>query len=252
MHAREPELVEEIGRAFPGASVVGSWAGSRIESLPAAEAASGRLVVATPGCIPDPGPLGYQLAVILDATAALSRPGLRTGEMLLSQWLAMAALVRPSSAGGRVVLVGPAAAREVQALLRWDPLGYAMRELEERQRAGLPPGVRAVSLTGSAHAVAEAVAEVAAGFDRATGDDVAGPAGLRISGPIPLPAEGAPDSSPAKGEGGERTAGSVRWVVSAPLVRGGELAAAVAATQMARSARKAAVVTHRMDPRSLL
>jgi primosomal protein N' (replication factor Y) len=137
-------------------------------------------------------------------------------------------------------------------MVRWDPLGFALRELEERQRAGLPPGVRAVSLTGTAHAVAEAAAEVAAAFDRATGNATKGPAVLRMSGPIPLPAE-SPNSSPSNArQGPDAVGGSVRWVVSAPLALGSELASAVGATQMTRSARKAPVVAHRMDPRSLL
>lgn len=239
--------VEEVGRAFPGARVIGSWAGSRLDSTVGLQAGGALLVVATPGCVPHPGPLGYQLAVILDSAAALSRPGLRTGEEVLSQWLALSSLVRPAGAGGRVLVVGPSSAREVQALIRCDPLGYARRELDERQRAGLPPGVRAVAMTGGAHAVAEAVAEVTACFDAAlekSGERSA----LRISGPIPI----FDKSATTAPENAERTSTAVRWILTAPLVSGQALSAAVSSTQAARSARRAPTIRHRMDPRSLL
>ena len=40
--------------------------------------------------------------------------------------------------------------REVQALIRWDPHGYAERELAERAALHLPPAVRIAQLTGPA------------------------------------------------------------------------------------------------------
>lgn len=239
--------LEEVGRAFPGARIIGSWAGSKVDTIVGMQAGGACLVVATSGCVPDPGPLGYQLAVILDGAAALSRPGLRTGEEVLAQWLTLASLVRPAEAGGRVLVVGPSVAREVQALIRFDPLGYARRELDERQRAALPPGVRVVAMTGGAHAVAEAVSELSGCFDAASqrsGDRSV----LRISGPIPVFEGGAPTSR----DSAESTSSAVRWVLTAPLARGPDLAAAVSVTQSSRSARRAPIVRHRMDPRSLL
>src|SRR5205823_15108536 len=41
----------------------------------------------------------------------------------------------------------------VQALIRWDPVTYARRELAERAELGFPPAVRMASVTGSAAAV---------------------------------------------------------------------------------------------------
>lgn len=236
--------VEEIGRAFPGAQVVGSWAGARVEQLATGTArASGlsTLVVATPGCEPDPGPLGYRLAVLLDGAAALSRPGLRTGEDVLARWLALASRVRPASAGGRVLLSAPAGAREAQALIRWDPLGYARRELEDRITVGLPPAVRAVSFTGSPAAAADAVAAVRALLRAAA----------QVRGPIPVP-DDHPVLSHARADAGTRLAGQVRWLVSVPVSQGAELADAVKQVQSTRSAAREPVVTHRMDPRTLI
>ena len=46
----------------------------------------------------------------------------------------------------------------VQALVRWDPAGFAARELAERSRARLPARHPDGALTGSAGAVAELLA----------------------------------------------------------------------------------------------
>ena len=46
----------------------------------------------------------------------------------------------------------------VQALVRWDPAGFAARELAERVEVRLPPAARLAALTGSPAAVAELVA----------------------------------------------------------------------------------------------
>ena len=43
----------------------------------------------------------------------------------------------------------------VQALVRWDPAGFAERELAERGELRLPPAARMAALTGSARALAE-------------------------------------------------------------------------------------------------
>ena len=60
------------------------------------------MVVATPGAEPDPGPEGYSALVVLDAAAALSRPGLRVAEDVLRRWFAAASWVRAAGVGGRV------------------------------------------------------------------------------------------------------------------------------------------------------
>ena len=43
----------------------------------------------------------------------------------------------------------------VQALIRWDPAGYAERELAEREELSFPPAVRMAAVSGPAAAVGE-------------------------------------------------------------------------------------------------
>ena len=73
--------------------------------------------------------------------------------------------------------------REVQALIRWDPHGYADRELSERAALHLPPAVRIAQLTGPALPTLE----VADALAEELGDSV-----LRRSGRCPCPAPRTP------------------------------------------------------------
>jgi primosomal protein N' (replication factor Y) len=212
---------EEFGRALPGAAVVLSTGEEPLRALRTPRS----LVVATPGAEPDPGPAGYAAAVLLDAAAALSRPGLRTAEEVLRRWFAVAAIVRPAGEGGRVLVVGEPDGREVQALIRWDPLGYARRELDERRALALPPAVRVAHVSGAALATGEVVDAVCAEL---------GPRVLRRSGPLPVP--------------GEPGAEQVGWQLAVAIGDGPALAAALQGEQARRSARRAAVVSVRLDP----
>ncbi len=215
---------EELGRALPGVPVIVSTGESPVRSLARAPS----LVVATAGAVPDPGPAGYAALAILDVTAALARPGSRVGEEVLRRWLESASLVRSAAQGGRVVVVGPADLREVQALVRWDPLGYAQRELAERRELGLPPAVRVAVLTGAPTATAELADQVCAELGRVV---------LRRSGPLPGSPLGEPDTTV--------------YVLTAALADGPALTHSLALAKSVRSARKAPVVTVRMDPPEL-
>jgi len=106
------------------------------------------LVVATPGAEPVVQD-GYAAALLVDGDALLSRSGLRAAEEALRRWLGAAALVRPGPAGGDVVVVADAATSAVQALVRWDPAGFAARELAARASLGFPPVARTVELTAA-------------------------------------------------------------------------------------------------------
>ncbi|MBO3102680.1 primosomal protein N' [Cellulomonas fengjieae] len=142
---------EELGRAFPGVPVRVSGAraaGGVLATVPDVPA----VVVATPGAEPV-APGGYAAALLLDAAVSTAGTSLRTGEDALRRWLTAAALVRPASEGGTVVLVGDAEERATQALVRWDPAGYASRELAERVELALPPTVRMAAVTGPRDAV---------------------------------------------------------------------------------------------------
>ncbi|GHJ55237.1 putative primosomal protein N' [Nonomuraea sp. TT08I-71] len=208
---------EELGRAFPGVPVRTS---GREEVLAGVPAGAG-LVIATPGAEPV-AEGGYGAVLLLDSWALLTRADLRAGEEALRRWLAAAALARPGSAGGRVVVVADGALAPVQALLRWDSAWFATRELAERRELGFPPAVRMASVTG----VADAVADLLAG--------AALPDGAEVLGPVPAD------------EGRER------MLVRVPRARAAALAGALHAAAGQRSARKAAdPVRLQIDPLSL-
>jgi primosomal protein N' (replication factor Y) len=169
---------EELGRAFPGVPVISS-AGDHVKpEVPDGSA----LVVATVGAEPL-APAGYAAALLLDGNALLRRESLRASEDTLRRWLNAAALVRPARDGGIVVVTADESS-VVGALVRWDPAGFAERELALRQELGLPPAVRIASLTGGQQDVNNLVAQLSL------------PPDVRVVGPAPvptIPAPGAPD-----------------------------------------------------------
>ncbi|BAS09125.1 putative primosomal protein N' [Arthrobacter sp. Hiyo4] len=133
---------EELGRAFPGTTVITSSGGNIKASVSSAKA----LVVATVGAEPV-AEGGYAAALLLDGDSLLRRENLRAGEDTVRRWFNAAALVRPASDGGLVVITATESVA-VGALLRWDPAGYSRRELELRMELQLPPAVRIASVTG--------------------------------------------------------------------------------------------------------
>ncbi|WP_431881268.1 primosomal protein N' [Micromonospora chalcea] len=205
---------EELGRAFPGVPVRTS---GREEVLATVPGGAG-LVIATPGAEPVADG-GYGAVLLLDSWALLTRADLRAGEEALRRWMAAAALARPGTAGGRVVVVADGALAPVQALLRWDSAWFAARELAERRELGFPPAVRMASVTG----VAEAVSDLL--------DGARLPDGAEVLGPVPAD------------EGRER------MLVRVPRSRAAALAEALHAAAGQRSARKAAdPVRLQVDP----
>ncbi len=197
---------EELGRAFPGVPVRTSG-GERVLASVGPQPA---LVVATPGAEPVAED-GYGAALLLDGWALLSRADLRAGEETLRRWLNAAALVRSD---GRVVVGADASIPAVQALVRWDPAGFAGRELAERAELGFAPATRMASVTGAPVAVEEMLAAAAL------------PAGAEVVGPVPV---------------GRSADGNVqRMLVRVPRALGAELATALKVAAASRSARKAA------------
>jgi primosomal protein N' (replication factor Y) len=221
----ESRTAEELARAFPGAVVRTSGSTSGVlATVPAGPA----LVVATPGAEPV-AEGGYGAALLLDSWALLGRADLRAGEETLRRWLNAAALVRPASAGGHVVVAADAAHPVVQALVRWDPAWLAERELADRRELGFPPVTRMASLSGAPAALAEFL------------DTVRLPADGDLLGPVPEP--------PRPGQEGERE----RYLVRVPRGEGLALARALAEVQGVRSAKK--VTEHvrvQLDPLDLV
>jgi primosomal protein N' (replication factor Y) len=217
---------EELARAFPGARVVVSGGTATIGSVPAEPA----LVVATPGAEPLVDG-GYAAAVLLDGWVLLGRPSLAAAQEALRRWMNAAALVAPGSAGGTVILVAEASLPVSQALIRWDPVTHAERELSEREALGFPPAVRMAAVTGPAEAVAGFLAGTAL------------PATAELIGTVPAEASGA-------GEAGQDR---VRALIRIPRPGGLALAATLRAAQAARAARKeTGQVRVQLDPAELI
>ena len=110
-------------------------------------------MVATPGAEPV-AEGGYAAVVLLDTWLMLARPDLRTAEEAVRRWANAVGLVRP---GGSAVVVGDPALPGLQALVRWDPGGFAAREAAERADAHLPPASRLATITGDPGAVDDAL-----------------------------------------------------------------------------------------------
>ncbi len=208
----EARTAEELGRTFAGTTVRSSSGEHVVERV----GTSRDLVVATVGAEPVAAE-GYAAVVVLDTWLTLARDDLRASEEALRRWLNAAALVRP---GGHVVAVGDPAHPAVQALVRWDPAGFARREAEERSQAHLPPAARVATVTGELGAL----------------DDVLHlldlPEAAEVLGPVPVEDEH-------------------RVVLRVPSWQGTALSAALGDLQRIRSARKLDPVRVQVDPLSI-
>ncbi|MFG1701824.1 primosomal protein N' [Nonomuraea sp. M3C6] len=207
---------EELGRAFPSVSVRTSGRDGVLATVPSTRA----LVVATPGAEPVADG-GYAAAVLLDAWALLGRADLRAAEETVRRWMNAAALLRPAA---ELVVLGDAALPAVQALLRWDPVTHAERELGDRAELGFPPAVRMATLTGAASAVRQML------------DEVRLPPDAQVLGPVPV------DES-----------GQERAMIRVRRGGGAALAAALKGASGVRAARKTPdVVRVSVDPLDLI
>jgi len=205
---------EELGRAFPSVPVRTSGRDGVLGHIDGSPA----LVVSTPGAEPV-AEGGYAAALLLDGWVLVGRPDLRAAEEALRRWMNAAALVRPAAAGGQVVVLADSGLPVVQALVRWDPVTYAERELAERTELAFPPASRMAALTGTPEAVRDLLAHA----------DL--PPGAEVLGPVPAePAARRDPGDPAAAE---------RALVRVPPPEGGALARALRAAQGVRSARKA-------------
>jgi primosomal protein N' (replication factor Y) len=213
----DARTADELGRAFPGVPVVRSSGGAIVDAVPELPA----VVVATPGAEPV-AEGGYGAVLLLDAWALLGRADLRAGEESLRRWMDAAALARSASEGGQVVLVGAdAGLTPVQALVRWDPLGYARFEAASRAELGFPPVSRMAALDATSEQIDAflAAAEL--------------PADVELLGPVPLSGD------------------AERLLVRVPRAGGAALASALQAVSRVRSVKSEPVVRVRLDPSAI-
>ena len=115
-------------------------------------------------------------------------------------------------------MVGDPALPPVQAMVRWDPGGFARREMAERRSAHLPPASRVATLTAAPDVAEEAMQALRL------------PPGSEVLGPV------ATDD------------GEVRFVLRVPRAAGGRLSDALRDLQAQRSARKLPHVRVQVDP----
>ncbi len=207
---------EEWGRAFPQTSIIVSGGERVLDEVDGRPA----IVVATPGAEPS-AVGGFAAAVLMDTWLTLAMPGLRAEEEALRRWLRVAALVRPADMGGRVVVVGEPSLPVVQALVRWDPAGFAARELAQRRSARLTPAARMATVTAAPDVLTEAMAAFSP------------PRGAEILGPV---------------EAGDH---AVRVVVRIAAERGAALSRELQHLQAGRSSRKLPPVRVQVDPTDL-
>ncbi|MFM9432092.1 primosomal protein N' [Arthrobacter sp. MP_2.3] len=212
---------EELGRAFPGKPVVTSSGDRVLATVPDSKA----LVVATVGAEPVAAG-GYAAALLLDGDSLLRRENLRAGEDAVRRWFNAAALVRPAGDGGLVVITADDAAG-VGALLRWDPAGYAQRELSLRQELHLPPAVRVASLTGGRTSVGH--------FSEAVTQNLAAQGiVVRTAGPAPLVVTGPGGHGGTPGAAGE----DVRTLMFLPYGQAAQVTSVLRAVKVAAAAKR--------------
>jgi len=148
----------------------------------------------------------------------------------------------------------------VQALIRWDPVTHAERELAEREALRFPPAVRMAALSGPEQAVAKFLAAAVLPPEA----DVLGPIELDADTPgqdrrQAIYGAGASnganeDNEFSRGSGADDALGpQVRALVRVPRSASMPLAAALRTVQAARSARKdPGPVRVQLDPAELI
>lgn len=196
----------------PGTTVRSSSGDRVVAAVPDTPA----IVVATVGAEPVAA-AGYAAVVVLDTWLTLAREDMRAEEEAVRRWAGAIALL---ATGGRAVVVGDPAHPALQALVRWDPGGFAEREMAERAAAHLPPAARIATVTADPGSLDDALTLMEL------------PEGAEVLGPVPA---------------GDQQ----RVVLRVPRSRGAQLSAALLELQRVRSARKLDPVRVQVDPLGL-
>ena len=161
---------EEIGRAFPGYSIVNSDADHSIPEITDPKS----LVIATSGMAPHfLG--GYSAVVLLEGGSFFSYADLRGQERSRESFFEAASKVR---AGGEILVSIDPSHPIVAALSTWNPAHMYKRELSELESINLPPFCRAVTIDV---AIKEA-SSIAEGFKKAL-LDLRIPPSTKVFGP---------------------------------------------------------------------
>jgi primosomal protein N' (replication factor Y) (superfamily II helicase) len=137
----------ELGRAFPGATVVEATANHK------PRVRGKTIVVATPGSAPRLNE-GYAAVLVLDADVWLSRETLRSEQLALRDWQEAISLLAP---GGRALLaaVAPRLGKVVSLQLLRE---HALEQLADLSALRLPPAARVASIEGEREVVMRAAA----------------------------------------------------------------------------------------------
>ncbi|MDU0477774.1 primosomal protein N' [Staphylococcus chromogenes] len=209
---------EELGRAFSGTRVIQSGGAQVVDEVAALPA----LVVATPGAEPEVADGHYGAAILLDTWALLGRADLRATEDALTKWAHAAAKVQPHTAGGEVIIVSDPGLPAVQNLIRWDMVGAARTELQQRKEVRFPPTVHMAVIDGPLRTLDAFL------------DTLQLPQGAEVLGPVDLP----PGVS-IPGEYDEARFGPVqRYLIRVPLGPRAELGKALRSALIGRAATK--------------
>lgn len=133
-----------------------------------------------------------------------------------------------------MVVVAEPTLRPVQALVRWDPVGHAVRELAERAELGFPPVSRMAAVSGRPETLSAFL------------DAVDLPGDAEVLGPVPVLS---PDPNRPRRPGDAPPGESVeRALIRVPPGSGAALAAALKTAQAARLTRGGDPVRIRVDP----
>lgn len=142
-------VVEELGKSLPNQKILFSNRDHRLFTLENESV----LVVATPGSEPI-ADLGYSAIAVVNSNLALERATLDADVDARNRWFALATLLRKN---GTLFVDTETSHPTLQALIRWNPIGAAVNELEERKRLSLPPAVKTIEISGEYAAVSQIV-----------------------------------------------------------------------------------------------
>jgi len=161
---------EEIGRAFPGYSIINSDADHPVQEITEPKS----IVIATSGMAPR-FLSGYSAVVLLEGASFFSYADLRGQERSREAFFEAASKVK---VGGEVLISIDPSHPIIAALSTWSPAHMYKRELSELDSLGLPPFSRAVTLDVSM----KEASSIAEGFKKAL-LDLRIPASTKVLGP---------------------------------------------------------------------